>query len=110
MAALVTAPLDDGRTFKAIVRASHSSSYVVELRATGGPVAGEQHAAAERLSPYELRVALLVADGRTNPEVAAELYMSRKTVEHHLSLIYRKLGLRSRTELARELGRATAAG
>lgn len=79
-----------------------------ELRATGGPVSGERHAAAERLSPYELRVALLVADGRTNPEVAAELYMSRKTVEHHLSLIYRKLGLRSRTELARELGRTAA--
>lgn len=76
-----------------------------ELRATGGSVGGEQHAAEERLAPHELRVALLVADGRTNPEVASELFMSRKTVEHHLSQIYRKLGLRSRTELARVLAR-----
>ena len=34
-----------------------------------------------------------VADGRTNPEVASELFVSRKTVEHHLSKVYRKLGV-----------------
>jgi DNA-binding NarL/FixJ family response regulator len=56
---------------------------------------------ADELTPHELRIALLVAEGRTNPEVAAELFNSRKTVEHHLSQIYRKLGVRSRTELAR---------
>jgi DNA-binding NarL/FixJ family response regulator len=47
-----------------------------------------------------------VAEGRTNPEVAAELFVSRKTVEHHLSQVYRKLGVRSRTELARVLAPA----
>lgn len=73
-----------------------------ELRATGQQ-ARPRDVSREELTPHEHRVALLVAAGRTNPEVAAELYVTRKTVEHHLSQIYRKLGLRSRTELAREL-------
>jgi DNA-binding CsgD family transcriptional regulator len=55
------------------------------------------------LTPREMRVALLVAEGRTNPEVGVELALSRKTVECHLSQIYRKLGLRSRIDLARVL-------
>ena len=42
----------------------------------------------------------LVAAGRTNREVAAELYMGLRTVEAHLSAVYRKLGVRSRSELA----------
>lgn len=73
-----------------------------ELRATGQQ-SRPRDVSREELTPHEHRVALLVAAGRTNPEVAAELYVTRKTVEHHLSQIYRKLGLRSRTELAREL-------
>lgn len=54
-----------------------------------------------RLSPREREVAGLVATGRTNREIAAELYLSVKTVEKHLSAALRKLGLRSRTALAR---------
>jgi DNA-binding NarL/FixJ family response regulator len=46
-------------------------------------------------------VAGLVAAGHTNREVAAELYMGLRTVEAHLSAVYRKLGVRSRSELAR---------
>jgi DNA-binding CsgD family transcriptional regulator len=53
------------------------------------------------LTPTELRVANLVAEGRTNREVAAALVVAERTVETHLSHIYRKLGVRSRTELAR---------
>jgi DNA-binding CsgD family transcriptional regulator len=55
----------------------------------------------DRLSPQELQVALLVADGATNREVAAALFVTTKTVEFHLRNIYRKLSIRSRTELAR---------
>jgi DNA-binding CsgD family transcriptional regulator len=52
------------------------------------------------LSAAERRVAGLAAGGATNKEIAAELFMSVKTVEAHLSRVYRKLGIRSRTELA----------
>jgi len=48
-------------------------------------------------------VALLVARGATNREAAAALFLTTKTIEFHLSQIYRKLGLRSRTELANRL-------
>jgi DNA-binding NarL/FixJ family response regulator len=47
----------------------------------------------------EQRISRLVADGKPNKEIAATVYLSPKTVEAHLSSIYRKLGLRSRTEL-----------
>ena len=43
---------------------------------------------------------MAVADGSSNPEVAAALYLSRRTVEYHLSSAYRKLGVRDRHELA----------
>ena len=56
------------------------------------------------LTPAERRVAALVAEGRTNREVAAALFLGERTVETHLSHIYAKLGVRSRTELARTLG------
>jgi DNA-binding NarL/FixJ family response regulator len=52
------------------------------------------------LSDRERSVAALVAEGRTNREVAAALYLSEKTVEANLTRIYEKLGVRSRTELA----------
>lgn len=58
---------------------------------------------AEGLTPAERRVAVLVAEGRTNREVAAALFLSERTVASHLSHVYAKLGVRSRTELAREL-------
>jgi len=53
------------------------------------------------LTAAERRVATLVAEGRTNREVAAALSLGERTVETHLSHVYAKLGVRSRTELAR---------
>ena len=58
----------------------------------------------EGLTPAEQRVAALVAQGRTNREVAAALFLGERTVASHLTHIYAKLGIRSRTELARVLG------
>jgi DNA-binding CsgD family transcriptional regulator/tetratricopeptide (TPR) repeat protein len=70
----------------------------VELGRIGGraPSRGE-------LTPSERRVAELVVAGRTNREVAAELFLSERTVESHLTHIYAKLGVRSRVGLARTL-------
>ncbi|NUP52924.1 MAG: hypothetical protein HOW97_37215, partial [Catenulispora sp.] len=53
------------------------------------------------LTPYETQVARHVGAGRTNNETAAALFISPKTVEYHLRNLYKKLGIRSRTELAR---------
>ncbi|MFC7752140.1 LuxR C-terminal-related transcriptional regulator [Tsukamurella soli] len=64
---------------------------------------GEQAGPAGRLgelTPHEWNVARLVAAGRTNREVAQELYLSPKTVQFHLTRIYGKLGVRTRGELA----------
>jgi DNA-binding CsgD family transcriptional regulator len=80
----------------------------VELRATGGAAAegdaAEREAVAaaglEELTAHELQISRLVAYGMTNREVAAKLFLSPKTIEYHLSQIYRKLDLRSRTQLA----------
>jgi DNA-binding CsgD family transcriptional regulator len=54
----------------------------------------------EELTPQERQVALVVAQGGTNREAAAELFLSTKTIEFHLRNAYRKLGVRTRTELA----------
>jgi DNA-binding CsgD family transcriptional regulator len=72
-----------------------------ELRATGGPTGSAAPAiATDELTAQELQIALQVAQGRTNREVAAGLFLSAKTIEYHLGSIYRKLGIRRRGELA----------
>ncbi len=80
-----------------------------ELRAAGAvsrPAVGDDDA----LTAQEHRIALAVARGATNREVAAELYLSPKTVEFHLGRVYRKLGVRSRTELAALVAEGALAG
>lgn len=67
---------------------------------------GGRQAAGDELTPSERQVALLVAEGRTNREVAAALVLSERTVEGHLSSIYAKLGVRSRSELAHRFAAA----
>lgn len=61
---------------------------------------------ARTLTQTEQRVALLVAAGRTNSEVAEELGLSQMTVEWHVSRAFRKLGVRSREDLTALLGHA----
>jgi DNA-binding CsgD family transcriptional regulator len=67
-------------------------------RAELGRIGGR--ATATGLTPTEQRVADLVAEGRSNKEVAGELFVSVRTVEANLTRVYAKLGIRSRTELA----------
>lgn len=65
--------------------------------------AGDRPAAEGELTPTERRIAELVAAGRSNAEVAAALFVSLRTVESNLTRIYRKLGVRSRVQLATRL-------
>jgi DNA-binding CsgD family transcriptional regulator len=74
-----------------------------ELRATGERVRGRGPATSAQLTPQELQVATLVAEGKTNREVGAQLFLSPKTIEWHLGHVYRKLSIRSRGELSRTL-------
>ena len=73
-----------------------------ELGAIGG------RTRSEGLTPAEQRVADLVVKGRTNAEVAAALFLSERTVASHLTRVYAKLGVRSRTELARKLSESVS--
>jgi DNA-binding CsgD family transcriptional regulator len=72
-----------------------------ELRATGETLRRRDPFEAEQLTPQELQIALQVAEGKTNKDVGAALFLSHKTIEFHLSRIYRKLDLHSRAELIR---------
>ena len=72
-----------------------------ELEATGFTAAPHRTPIHARLTPQELRVSVQVAEGLTNQEVAARLFLSPKTIEVHLGHIYSKLGVHSRTSLAR---------
>jgi DNA-binding CsgD family transcriptional regulator len=71
-----------------------------ELAATGATARLRRPLASEPLTSQETRVALLVARGLSNREVAAALFLSPRTVEHHLASVFRKRGIRSRTEVA----------
>jgi DNA-binding CsgD family transcriptional regulator len=78
-----------------------AATWVEKARGELGRIGGRRRE--EGLTPAERRVAVLVADGRTNREVAAALFVTERTVASHLSHVYAKLGVRSRTELARRL-------
>ena len=71
-----------------------------ELRATGQTARPRHPLPEEPLTAQETRVAVTAARGLSNREIAAALFLSPKTVEHHLSSVYRKRGLRSRVQLA----------
>jgi DNA-binding CsgD family transcriptional regulator/tetratricopeptide (TPR) repeat protein len=76
-----------------------------ELGATGYRATRERDDpfALDILTPQELQIARMIAGGRNNAEAAAALFISRKTVEAHLTRVYRKLAIRSRSELTRTL-------
>jgi DNA-binding CsgD family transcriptional regulator len=78
-----------------------AATWVEKARSELGRIGGRRRE--EGLTPAERRVAALVVEGRTNREVAAALFVTERTVASHLSHVYAKLGVRSRTELARQL-------
>jgi DNA-binding CsgD family transcriptional regulator len=73
-----------------------------ELRATGETARKRDVSAGEQLTPQELHIAGLVAEGLANKEIAAQLFLSPRTVEYHLRKVFTKLGIASRSELIRD--------
>jgi DNA-binding CsgD family transcriptional regulator len=72
-----------------------------ELRASGETARKRDPSTLSQLTPQELQVAHLVADGLSNKEVAAQLFLSPRTIDAHLRSVFAKLGITSRTQLAR---------
>ena len=70
-----------------------------ELEATGETARRRDASTLDQLTPQELRVARLLAEGKTTRETAAAIFVSPKTVEYHLGHVYAKLGIHSREEL-----------
>ena len=73
-----------------------------ELRATGETARKRDPSTIDQLTPQELQIARFVASGLSNKEVAAQLFLSPRTVDAHLRKVFTKLGITSRTQLARQ--------
>ena len=82
-----------------------------ELRATGESARKRDPSTIDQLTPQELQIARFVAQGLSNKEVAAQLFLSPRTIDAHLRKVFTKLGITSRTQLARQpLGEPDTAG
>lgn len=89
-------------TFRALGAVPWAERAEAELRATGETVRKREISAVEQLTPQELQIAGLVTGGLTNKEIAAQLFLSPRTVDYHLRKVFTKLGITSRTELIRD--------
>jgi DNA-binding CsgD family transcriptional regulator len=72
-----------------------------ELRASGETARKRDPSTIRQLTPQELQIARFVGQGATNREIAAQLFLSPRTVDHHLRNVFMKLGISSRAELIR---------
>jgi len=70
-----------------------------ELQATGETVRKRTVQTLDDLTPQEVQVARLAADGQTNPQIGAQLFLSPRTVEWHLTKVFGKLGIGARRQL-----------
>ena len=77
-----------------------------ELLGTGETVRDRGAETREELTAQEAQIARLAGDGKTNPEIGAELFISSRTVEWHLRKVYPKLGISSRRQLREALADA----
>jgi DNA-binding CsgD family transcriptional regulator len=90
-------------TFERLGAAPWADRARAELAATGEKRLRLEPSTIDELTPQELQIALLLAEGKTTRETATALFLSPKTVEYHLRHVYQKLDIHSRDELAQAL-------
>ena len=88
--------------FRSLGTAPFAERAETELRATGETARKRNPSTLDELTPQELQIAGLVSQGLTNREIAAQLFLSPRTVDYHLHKVFSKLGIASRTELVRD--------
>jgi DNA-binding CsgD family transcriptional regulator len=87
-------------TFQRIGAMPWAERAQTELTATGTTARPAEHGLAGGLTPQELQIVRLAAQGLSNKDIAAQLFLSPRTIGHHLYKAYPKLGVASRSELA----------
>jgi DNA-binding CsgD family transcriptional regulator len=97
-------------TFEGLKARAWADRAAVELRATGATARKRDDSTRGDLTAQELQVVRLVAEGKTNPEVAAHLFLSPKTVQYHLRKVFVKLEISARSELVRLAAEGRIAG
>lgn len=95
--------------FEAIGAAPWADRAAAELRATGETARKRDASTLDQLTPQELQIARLVAEGGRNRDIAARLFLSPKTVEYHLRKIFQKLDIGARGDLIRLVSSGDAA-
>ncbi|GAA2206753.1 LuxR family transcriptional regulator [Nonomuraea monospora] len=88
-------------TFRRLGALAWEDRVLGELRAAGESARAHDTGALSTLTPQELRVTLAVGEGLTNREIAAQLFLSPRTVDYHLRKVFQKTGITSRAELMR---------
>jgi len=87
-------------TFDPLLATPWAQRARAELRAAGETASQPTTSGQHQLTPQETQITRMVSDGATNREIAAQLFLSPRTVDYHLHKIFTKLGIRSRVELA----------
>jgi DNA-binding CsgD family transcriptional regulator len=96
--------------FDALGAAPWAERARAELLATGETARRRDASTIDQLTPQELQIAMVLAEGRTTREAATKLFLSPKTIEYHLRHVYQKLGIASRDALASSLANEVGDG